>query len=139
MRIVLDTNIIVSAFLWNGASARLFNKIMATEIELFSSQTMLTELGNTLNKTKLQSKIMATGIPPVAWVAKYESFCTIVTPMPAQNIAPDPDDDWVIATAIAAHADLIVTGDKPFLGIGNVGRIRIVTGIEALEILDTCL
>ncbi len=53
-----------------------------------------------------------------------------------RSIAPDPDDDWVIATAIAAQADLIVTGDKPLLGVGSVGAIRIVGVAEALDLLQ---
>jgi predicted nucleic acid-binding protein len=96
---------------------------------------MLSELGNTLSRPKFAPKLEGIKHSPDSLVLAYSLLAEIadceVLPKP---IAPDPDDDWVIATAIAAKADLIVTGDKPFLGVGQVGAIKIVTVAEALVI-----
>jgi uncharacterized protein len=99
---------------------------------------MLTELGNTLPRKKFAPKLEGIGHSSDSLVLAYSLLAEIVDceALP-QPIAPDPDDDWVIATALAAEADLIVTGDKPFLGVGAVGAIRIVGVSEALEIIGS--
>ena len=136
MRLVIDTNIVVSALFWNGAPARLFEAVVATDVAVISSDRLINELRSTLEKPNLATKVAATGLPPDHWIAKYKAFCALVEPVVLpQPIAPDPDDDWVIATAAAANADLIVTGDKPLLSVGSVGLIRIVGVAQALELL----
>jgi uncharacterized protein len=135
MRLVLDTNVVVSAFLWNGAPAKLLQSLIMAEAEFFSSQLLLDELEATLSKEKLVSKIRVSGLSSLQWMALYASLCTIIQPAPLQPIAPDPDDDWVIATALSAQADMIVTGDKPFLRVGAVGTVRSVTVGEALGLV----
>jgi uncharacterized protein len=139
VRLVLDTNIVVSAFLWNGAPAKLLQAVVAANVELYSSDRLFKELESTLQKEKLASKIYATGLPPYQWVSRYKGLCLLIEPAPLRPIAPDPDDDWVIATAVAAEADLIVTGDKAFLRVGRVGAVRIVTVTEALELAANLL
>ena len=135
MRLVIDTKIIVSGFLWNGAPARLIAFVVGQGISVCTSDALLDELEETLAKPKLAKPLALAHQTPNALRDMYQQMCTLVTPSPLQAIAPDPDDDWVIATAIAAKADLIVTGDKPFLGVGVVGAIRIVTVAQALALL----
>ena len=57
--------------------------------------------------------------------------------MPTPRIAPDPDDDVIIGTALAAKADLIVTGDKPLLSVTVYQGVRIVGVAQALQIIAT--
>ncbi|MBI3773000.1 MAG: PIN domain-containing protein [Gammaproteobacteria bacterium] len=52
---------------------------------------------------------------------------------PATPLAPDPDDDVVIATAIAAKADWVVTGDHPLLTVAEYQNVRIIDVNEALR------
>jgi uncharacterized protein len=136
-RVVLDTNVIVSGFLWGGVPRELLSLGRIGGIRLLTSLRMLNELGNTLHRRKFAPKLDGISHSPDSLVLAYSLLADIVEcealPRP---IAPDPDDDWVIATAIAANADFIVTGDKPFLGVGGVGALRIVGVAEALEILD---
>lgn len=59
--------------------------------------------------------------------------CTqVATP----RIAPDPDDDGVIGSALAAKADLVVTGDKPPLTVGEQQGVRVVGVAQAIEAID---
>ena len=54
--------------------------------------------------------------------------------MPEVRLSPDPDDNPILATAIAGKADLVVSGDKKdMLAIGNVKGIPIVTAREAAD------
>jgi len=57
----------------------------------------------------------------------------LVWPIQVPRIAPDPDDDVVIGTALAAKADVVVTGDQPLLSIREYKGVRIVSVREALE------
>ena len=59
----------------------------------------------------------------------------MVRPAATPRIAPDPDDDVVIGTALAARAEMIVTGDKPLLGVGEHQGVRIVGVTEAVKTL----
>lgn len=54
---------------------------------------------------------------------------------PIRRIAPDPDDDRVIATAVAAKADLIITGDRALRSIGEYLSIKFVSVREVTQIL----
>lgn len=132
MRLVLDTNIVVSAFLWDGMPSRLLARIIEDAVSLTVSNEMMLELDDVLSRKKLQPRFAASKWTAETVLATYAAMATSVLPGPRMPIAPDPDDDWVIATAVAAQADLIVTGDKPFLNVGAVGSVRIVTVAEAL-------
>ena len=134
-RLILDTNIVVSGILWGGRPRLFLTAAENDEVDLFTSAPMLDELATVLIRQKMKGKVAATGRNPDRLINVYAELCTLVTPAPLQAIAPDPDDDWVIATAVAAKADLIVTGDKLFLGVGQVGEIRIVTVAQALALL----
>ena len=57
-------------------------------------------------------------------------------PAATPRIAPDPDDDVVIGTALAAKADLVDTGDKPLLTVSEHQGVRIVGVAEAIEVID---
>jgi uncharacterized protein len=134
--LVLDTNIVVSGLLWNGSPSKMIDGAIADQVALFTSKVLLVELGDVFSRDKHQSRIKRLGQTPEGLLQQYANICALVSaeslPVP---IAPDPDDDWVIATALAAEADLIVTGDKPLLGVGRVGAVRIVTVGEALELV----
>jgi predicted nucleic acid-binding protein len=58
-----------------------------------------------------------------------------VRPAATPRIAPDPDDDVVIGTALAARADLVVTGDKPLLTVSEHQGVQIVGVAQAIEIV----
>lgn len=132
---MLDTNIVIYALLWKGAPAKLLSTALESGAFLISSPVMIDELVATLGKTKLQRADNATGLSAAEWAARYSDACQLVVPAKPEPIAPDPDDDWVIATALAGRADFIVTGDKPFLTVSSVGNLRIVTTREAMRML----
>jgi len=132
MRLVLDTNVVVSAFLWDGVPRRLLQIARQNSIALYSSTPLLLELTEVLARTKFQTKIAASALSVDELVDLYAELALIVKPVSVPRTAPDPDDDVVIATALAARADFIVTGDKGLMSVHQYKGGRIVSVREAL-------
>jgi len=133
MRLVLDTNIVVSALLWKDAPRRLLRTAAVAHIELFTSDPLLAELADVLSRSKLKRHIAGLGVSTTELFGAYARQVEIVQPTSLPRLASDPDDDVVIGTAIAAKANFIVTGDRMLLSVVEYERVRIVSVGEALE------
>ena len=132
MKVVLDTNVVVSAILWGGTPRKLFDLADAGQITLFTSINLLRELTGILGRDKFAEKIAASGQSIDQIVDGYAAYAEIVRPTQTPRIAPDPDDDVVLGTALAAKAEIIVTGDRAFLSVGRWQDVEVVTVGEAL-------
>lgn len=138
MRLVLETNVVASGLLWGGAPAQLLDAAQLGEIELFTSRPLLAELAGILTRVKFAKAIAATGLPPGELVLGYAALATIVEAAQiSPAIAVDPQDDQVLACAVAARAALIVSGDKHLHSLGGqYDGIPIVRPAEAVRILE---
>jgi uncharacterized protein len=137
MRMVLDTNVVVAGLLWNGPPRRLLSMAVDSEASFYSSPVLLEELAQTLGYAKFTPRIAVFKTSVDELVARYAALVSLVTPSTVPRVvANDPDDDHVIAAAVAARAALIVTGDrKHLLPIGVHEGIAIVTAVQALATL----
>lgn len=135
LRAVFDTNIVVSALLWTGAPRLLFDTASTGRLSLISSLPLLDELEDVLARAKLDGPVAKVGVARPALIQSYASLTYLVAPAPVVGIAPDRDDDIVIGTAIAGGAEIIVTGDKPLLGVGTYRGVRIVSATSAIELI----
>lgn len=135
MRLVLDTNVVASAMLWGGNSKQLLQTRREKRVELFTSVTMLAELTDILARPKFAKKIAASLLSIDQLVDRYAELAQVVRPMPTPRIVADADDDVVIGTALAAKADLLVTGDRGLLDVGTYQGTRIVSVTEAIRII----
>lgn len=135
-RLVLDTNVVVSAFLWQGAPGRLIELAGEKEVQLFTSRALLDELAATLTKKKLAKYVAATGLTAEQMLTNYRRIVTVVTARPLeQQVSRDIDDDAVLACALAAKATLIVSGDDDLLVLRTFQGIRITTVAQASKTL----
>jgi putative PIN family toxin of toxin-antitoxin system len=141
LRLVLDTNVVVAGLLWSGPPRRLLQAAIDGEVDLFSSAVLLDELAHTLGYSKFTKRIESFGTSIAALVAQYTALVSLVAPASVPRVvAHDADDDHVIAAAVAARAELIVTGDrKHLLPIGTHKGIAIVTAREVVDRLDARL
>lgn len=135
MRLVLDTNVVVSAMLWGGSPKHLLQARHERRIELYTSTPLLAELTDILGRSKFAKKIAASLLTIDQLVDHYVELVQVVRPTPTPRIVSDPDDDVVIGTALAAKADLLVTGDRPLLLVSEYQGVRIVSVSEALELI----
>lgn len=134
MKLVVDTNLLVSAFLWQGTPGRLIELAGEKECRLFTSRALIDELSDVLHRQKLAKKVQATGLSAAQMVRNYQQLATTVTARSlAQQVSRDPDDDAVLACALAAQADLIVSGDADLLDLKQFQGMRIVTAAQAVR------
>lgn len=131
MRLVLDTNTVVSGLLWDYTPSQLIDAGLQGRIELFTSQVLLLELEDVLPRRKLARRVAASGLSVAQLVARYALLAHSVSPAAIERVSADPDDDHVLACAIAAKADLVVSGDSDLLELGQYQGIPIVSPAEA--------
>jgi uncharacterized protein len=137
MRLVLDTNVLVSGFLWEGKPRQLLDLGIGKEIVFFTSAPILAELDNVLSRRKFAKRVANSLLSTDQFVESYLRQAVSVHPVPTPRIVSDFDDDVIIGTALAANADLVVTGDKALLSVAEYAGIRIVSAAEALRILSS--
>ena len=133
-RWVIDTNVVVSAMLWQGTPGRVIELAGEHEVRLFTSRALLDELAATLAKQKLGKYVAATGLSVGQMQIDYRRTTTLVSARQLERqVSRDADDDAVLACALAARADFVVSGDDDLLVLGSFQGIRIVTPIEAVK------
>jgi putative PIN family toxin of toxin-antitoxin system len=134
VRLVLDTNTALSGLLWGGTPGRLIDAAEAGQVELASSAALLAELQGVLSREKFAKQLAKRGITVADVFDGYAAMVTLVAPaVIAPTITRDPADDQVLAAALAARADLIVSGDAHLLDLKSFKGIEIVTAAAAVE------
>lgn len=134
MRLVLDTNVVASGLLWNGRPSWLIDAARNGELELFTSRVLLAELTRILRREKLAKVIVAAGLSLDELVLGYAELAALVTPASIlPTVRGDPDDNHVLACALAAQADLIVSGDRHLLNLKAFHGIPTVSPTEAVN------
>jgi putative PIN family toxin of toxin-antitoxin system len=137
VRIVLDTNVAVSALLWRGTPYSLLEAVRRSErTQLFTSPFLLTELAEVIVRPWSARRLAVIGRAAHDVLAEYIRAVELVTPSAVPSVvARDADDDHVVAAAVAADAALIATGDRDLLSVGRYDRVRIVTPAEAIRLV----
>lgn len=135
MRLVLDTNIVLSALLWRGTPYRLLETIrnQHPSLQLYSSPVLLEELTEVIARPAFSKQLNSIGKTVRQVLTDYIEIVDLVEPIEIPQVVRDPDDDHVIACALAAKADLIVSGDKDLLDLNSFQNIPILTPAEALR------
>jgi putative PIN family toxin of toxin-antitoxin system len=122
MRVLLDTNVIVSAVATRGLCADVFRAVLAAP-ELVICAQVLKEVQRILR--------MKFGVPDQLITEYLELIgqeAIVADSMDLPDLSfPDQDDAAIVAAAIAAKAEVLVTGDHELQGLKNVGEVRIIS------------
>ena len=134
MRLVLDTNTVVSGLIWGGVPGQLIDAAAAGTVQIISSVPLLGELHDVLFRKKFTVKLAEQGVDAADLFEGYAALVELVDPADiGPVILADPDDDIVLATAVAGNAAAIVSGDAHLLGIGEFRGMPIVTPAAAVS------
>ena len=128
MKVVADTNVVVSALLWSGSPHQLLPLAEHRRISLYTSPALIQELAGVLGWAKFSPRLLALRISAPELVIGYVKLTHLIQPTSiARIIAEDPDDDEVLACALAARAAYLITGDPHLLRLGSYHATQIVS------------
>ena len=136
MRAVIDTNVLVSGLFWHGAPHTLLEQVRAGTLVLISSPVLLTELENVIGRAKFDAILARSTTSREQTLTELRLCAEVIEPPPlALPVCRDPDDDAVLALALAAQADLIVSGDDDLLALKQYQGIPILAPAQALRLI----
>lgn len=132
MRVCLDTNVLVAALATRGLCADVLRTVLA-EHDLVIGDVILAELRRVLStKFKVPADRLA------AIDAVFAPFALIPKPdEPATTVIRDAADRWIVATAVAGDADVLVTGDRDLLDVASQLPLRTLEPRAFWELLRT--
>lgn len=133
-RVVLDSNVIISGFLFGGPPASIIELAVRNLISCFTSLPILDEVRDVLQRPKF-------GLSPdqaLSLIEELHELCVIVSPNHhIRAVEADPDDNAILECAAAADADTIISGDSHLLELGQWKRIRILCPSDALKEIES--
>lgn len=133
MRIVLDTNILVSALIsGERPPGQVLAAVKSPGVTLITSRFQIDELRDVLARDRLQPYVRREEADDLVY--HLEAVAAVVADLPEVSLSADPDDNPILATAIAGDADLIVSGDRgDMLALESAQGIPIVTTRDAAD------
>lgn len=123
MRIVVDTNVLMSGIFFGGAPGRIIDAWRADRFRLVMSPDIVDEYLRVGDR--LAQRFAGVDVPAILdlIIRNAEMAASVALPEP---VCGDPDDDKFLACALTVRADLIVSGDR---------KLRAVSGYEGIEVV----
>ncbi|NJL38137.1 MAG: putative toxin-antitoxin system toxin component, PIN family [Leptolyngbyaceae cyanobacterium SM1_4_3] len=128
MRVVLDVNVWISGLLWGGTPGQVLRLVQTQQITIFASEELFLELETTLQRSKFQQQLQKRGhtVSYFMTVARQLSELCSIMPIEVSELR-DFEDQKILATAIAANAEVIVTGDQDLLVLEEFQNVTILS------------
>ncbi len=135
MRVLLDTNVLVSALLsGKGAPGQILDAWRVGRFELVVGDALLDEFRRVCAYPKLASYLTSADVGTL--INRLRATGRWVADLPRVQLSADADDDFLLAMAQASGADYLVTGDQTgLLAIGHIGRTQIVTAAKFVSLI----
>jgi len=127
LRLVIDTNILVSALLSeNSLPAHLITLWRQSYFELLTAPEQLAELGRVTRYPRIRERVSASLAG--RFINELRDIAVVVARLPTLDVSSDPNDNYLLALAGAGAAAFLVTGDKrDLLALGRYEQTRIIT------------
>src|SRR5215212_4021038 len=133
VRVVADTNTVISGLLWHGSPRQVLDAARKNLITLYTSDELLVELRDVLSRTKFARLLAQHGTSSEELATEYAALAHTIASAPIPpTVVADPDDDAVLACAVAAQAEVLVSGDQHLLSLKVFQGILILTANELL-------
>ncbi len=131
LKVVLDTNIFISALHWTGVPLTVYRRWLEGEFRLGISREILSELGGVLENdfgwAHEETHELCNLIKNLADITTSKQRLHVIT--------DDPDDNKILECALASRANYIISGDKHLLKLGEYKTIPIITARRFLSLL----
>jgi putative PIN family toxin of toxin-antitoxin system len=135
MRVILDTNILLSALLSPiGTPAKLLDVWERKIFTLVACDELIAELRGVASRPFFKARLRNSAVELLA--AGLRDFSFFCNDLPDGPVASDPKDSYLLAMAEASQADFFVTGDKELLSLKNHKNTKIITPAAMIELLD---
>lgn len=136
MRVVLDTNTVISGLFWRGRPFEVLELMRSGKIKVYTSEAIREELLEVLQRPKFSQKLALLNSSAQQVVNRFISWVEVIeVGEVAKVVISDPDDDQIIACAKLANADFIISGDADLLNVNGNISIPIVNAGQFLDIL----
>lgn len=132
-KVVIDTNVFVSATFWAGYPSKVLELIEAGELDLLMSNDVIMEFTEVLACQEIQEKVKDKKLEMRWTLNDIMLMSQSVEPYRRIKIVQDPDDDKIVECAVAGKADFIISQDKHLLRVIGFEGIRIVTPEDFLK------
>lgn len=133
MRIVCDTNVLVSGILFGGHARQILLLVSRGRLTNFISDEILLEAKKVLSRPKFKLSPQQL----MAIMALFRDTFELVYPVQRHKvIQSDPDDNRILDAALEAQAEIIVSGDKHLLAIGQWRGIRVLSPAEFVKEIE---
>jgi|SRR5208283_2501843 len=134
MRLVLDTNVLLTAMMSpSSTSAQILSLWRDRRIAVLTAAEQIEEVARVTRYPKIRARLL----PALAGrlVNRLRDVAIVVEKLPALDLSPDPDDNYLLALAEVGQAQFLVTGDKQLLRLKRHKSTRIVTPEALIELL----
>lgn len=131
LKLVLDTNILISAIAFGGKPEEVLNLVLDEKVIAVTSPILLAEFQEVYNKN-FPLKFVDFELT----LERIEEIFKMVKPKRSLKIVRDEDDNRVLEAAVEGNCDFIITGDKDLLDLGKYKKINIMKADEFLEIIQ---
>jgi uncharacterized protein len=128
MRVVIDTNVWLSALLWGGQPNFILQLVENKQIQAISSEEILNELTDIFQKSKLQKRLnqLNFSAEAVTLIAKRLMTFVAIEAIIIPELR-DPKDQMILSTAITGNAEVVISGDKDLLVLHPFANISILS------------
>lgn len=135
MKAVLDTNVFISAFLWQRYAKEIFVFAEDNEAQICVNQELLDEFQHVLEYSKFKGCLEKVGKTPSEIIDEFLEIVKIYPSLKFESviIKEDPADDKILSCAVSSGADVIISGDKHLLNLKFFEGITILTPRQFLD------